>query len=54
MKEIEITTSVIPDIEISSLLEEIIPDIEISSPTQGIEEFILQVEEQKQVEITVK
>ena len=41
MKEIEITTRVIPDIE-------------ISSPTQGIEEFILQVEEQKQVEITVK
>ena len=41
MKEIEITTSVIPDIE-------------ISSPTQEMEEFILQVEEQKQVEITVK
>ena len=54
MKEIEITTRIIPDIEISSLLEEIIPDIEISSPTQEIEEFILQVEEQKQVEITVK
>ena len=41
MKEIEITTCVIPDIE-------------ISSPTQEMEEFILQVEEQKQVEITVK
>ena len=39
---------------ISSLLEEIIPDIEISSPTQEMEEFILQVEEQKQVEITIK
>ena len=41
MKEIEITTRVIPDIE-------------ISSQTQEMEEFILQVEEQKQVEITVK
>ena len=38
----------------TSLLEENIPDIEISSPIQEIEEFILQVEEQKQVEITVK
>ena len=41
MKEIEITTR-------------IIPDIEISDPTQEMEEFILQGEEQKQVEITVK
>ena len=54
MKEIEITTRVKPDIEISSLLEETIPDIEISSPTQEIEELILQVKEQKQIEITTK